>query len=213
MIMLKDIIVNGVRNMIKNIIFDMGQVLMSFEPKGYVDSVAKSPEAAEAILRELFGGPEWPMLDAGAITDEETVARVQKRIPEYAEDVAAVMENWHVLMKPMPGMENIVKHLKGKEYKLYLLSNASMRFYKYYKNVSIFQYFDGIVISAKEKLVKPDKKIYIRLLNRYNLNAGECLFIDDLQANIEGAESVGINGHQFQGRDELSDFLREKELL
>ena len=199
--------------MIKNVIFDMGQVLMSFEPKEYVYGVAKSPESAEAILCELFGGPEWPMLDAGAISDEETVARVQARIPEYAEDVAAVMENWHVLMKPIPGMEDVLKRLKEKGYRLYLLSNASMRFYKYYNGISIFSYFDGIVISAKEKLVKPDKKIYECILDRYNLTANECLFIDDLQANIEGAESVGINGHQFQGHDELLAFLTENKLL
>lgn len=199
--------------MIKNIIFDMGQVLMSFKPEEYVYGVAKSPKAAEAILRELFGGPEWPMLDAGAISDEETVARVQARIPEYAEDVAAVMENWQILMEPIPGMEKILQRIKEKGYRIYLLSNASMRFYKFYKEVELFKYFDGIVISAKEKLVKPDKRIYKCILDRYKLNAGECLFIDDLQANIDGAESVGINGHQFQGPDELSVYLKGENIL
>ena len=199
--------------MIKNIIFDMGQVLMSFKPEKYVYSTAKSPESAEAILRELFGGPEWPMLDAGTITDEETVKRVQARIPVYADDVAAVMENWHLLMKPLLGMEDILSKLKENGYSLYLLSNASIRFYRFYKCISMFGYFDGIVISAKEKLVKPDKRIYRLILSRYGLKADECLFIDDLQDNIDGAGSVGINGHRFKGHDELVSFLKCEKLL
>jgi len=199
--------------MIKNIIFDMGNVLSVYQPQKYVNQIISDPGAAEAVYHELFLGPEWKQLDEGTISEEDAVAQVQARIPRYAEQVRRAMENWHCMMIPMPGMTELVAELKRKGYPLYLLSNASLRFFKYYRNVAVFRYFDGFVISAKEKLVKPNPAIYRCLLERFRLKAAECLFIDDLQENIDGAARVGIPGHRFQGAEELEKHFRKSGIL
>jgi putative hydrolase of the HAD superfamily len=195
--------------MIRNIVFDMGNVLLSYEPEKYVDKIIKDPAGADAVLRELFGGPEWPMLDAGTITEEETVRRVQSRIPRYAALVPRAMERWDDMLTPLPGMPEIVAELKAKGYPLYVLSNMSLRFSRIFQQREIFRYFDGYVFSAIEKIVKPDPAIYRLLLNRFHLNADECLFFDDLPQNVEGAERVGLHAHRFAGTRELALFLKE----
>lgn len=88
-----------------------------------------------------------------------------------------------------------------------------MRFYKYKSKVEMFKMFDGFLISAKEKLLKPDKAIYQRFLTKFGLKADECVFIDDILINIKGAQSVGITAHQFTGADELAGYFREMGIL
>lgn len=199
--------------MIKNIVFDMGKVLLAFEPQKYSHEVIPNADAAEAVLHELFLGPEWPMLDAGTITDEEAVKRVQSRIPQYAESVIRAMEHWDDMLTPLPGMSEILAALKEKGYRLYVLSNMSMRFPGIFENREIFQYFDGYVFSSAEKIVKPDPAIYRCLLNRFRLKAEECLFIDDLPRNIEGAVGVGMSGHPFTGAEELLHYFKSGNIL
>ena len=199
--------------MIKNIVFDMGNVLLAYKPKEYVKTITTDETIADAILKEFLFSQEWIMLDAGEITEEEAVARVQARIPEYAKYVQKAMDNWHTDLTPIEGMDNLVKTLKEKGYNIYLLSNTSLRFYQYQPNVEMFKHFDGFFISAKERLLKPQKEIYEKFLERFNLVSNECLFIDDLEENIKGAESVGIIGHQFRGKDELVEYLKTNGIL
>lgn len=199
--------------MIKNIVFDMGNVLLAYAPEEYIKTVTKDEAAAHAVLKELFCSEEWGMLDAGTITEEEAVARVTARIPQYAETVQQAMDGWHSDLTPIPGMPELVAQLKKKGYGIYLLSNTSMRFFRFQEQVEMFHSFDGFIASAKEKMVKPDKKIYELLCCRYGLNASECLFVDDMQANIDGAVRAGLHGHLFRGAKELSDYFSAAGLL
>ena len=199
--------------MVKNVIFDMGNVLSVYDPQKYMRKLTDDAKAADAVARELFGGPEWRQLDAGTISEDAAVARVQARIPRYAAQVRRAMDEWSNHFVPMPGMQELVARLKAQGYGLYLLSNAGLSFFSYYKKAEVFRYFDGFVISAKEKLLKPDPALYRRLLDRYRLKAEECLFIDDLRENIEGAERVGIKGHCFAGSEELGRYLKRSGIL
>ena len=199
--------------MIKNIVFDMGNVLLAYTPQDYIKTVVEDEVIAKAVLEELFYGDEWQQLDAGSITEEDAVKQVSGRIPKYAEFVQKAMDEWHSNLTPMQGMPEIVKKLKDKNYKIYLLSNASLRFFKYRDKVEMFRCFDGFIVSAQEKLVKPDKAIFDCLCSRYNLNQEECIFIDDVQANIDGAIQAGLHAHLFQGAQELSDYLEEQKIL
>ncbi len=199
--------------MIKNIVFDMGNVLLAYTPQDYIKTVTDDEIIAAAVLKELFYGKEWQDLDAGTITEEDAVKQVNQRIPQYAQYVQSAMDNWHSDLTPMQGMPEIVKRLKDKNYKIYLLSNTSLRFFKYKKKVEMFHCFDGFIVSAQEKLVKPDKAIFDCICNRYNLNCEECIFIDDLQANIDGAASAGFHAHLFTGAQELSDYLEKQKVL
>ncbi len=199
--------------MIKNIVFDMGNVLLAYTPEEYIKTITQDETAAAAVLKELFQSEEWRQLDAGTITEEAAVAQVCARIPQYAAEVKKAMDNWHSDLTPMPGMPEIVIRLKEKGYKIYLLSNTSLRFFQYRDKVQMFRSFDGFIVSAKEKLVKPDVAIFECLCGRYGLLSGECLFIDDLQQNIAGAEKAEFHGHLFRGAEELSRYLEENHLL
>lgn len=199
--------------MIKNAVFDMGNVLSVYDPERYLNRTVDDPKAAKAVLKELFYGPEWKLLDAGGITEKEAVARVKARIPEYAAEVRLAMKNWHCMMTTMPGMADVVSDLKKKGLKLYLLSNTSLRFYRYYKESEIFRLFEGFVISAKEKLVKPDPAIFQRACERFRLVPEECLFVDDVRENVDGAVRAGMTAHLFIGTRELRNFLEQSGIL
>jgi len=200
--------------MIKNIIFDMGNVLLAYTPHEYIKTVTSDEKAAEAILKELFYSSEWLKLDEGIITEEEAVKNVCQRIPQYSELVQKAMDDWHTNLTPIEGMPELVKKLKSKNYGIYLLSNASLRFYSYKDNFEqLFRHFDGIIISAKEKKAKPNRDIYECICERFSLIPEECLFIDDLQRNIDGAIDAGLNAHLFKGPEELNRYLEELNIL
>ena len=117
-------------------------------------------------------------------------------------------------MYPVKGMEDLLKECHEAGYHLYLLSNASERQPVYWPRVPGNQYFEGTVVSALEKTVKPELKIFQILLERYDLKAEECLFIDDLQRNIDGAARAGIKGYLFDGdAGKLRRFIRKEGRL
>lgn len=198
---------------VKNIVFDMGNVLLAYNPQEYVKKVLHNPNAEKAVLQELFFGPEWVQLDAGTITEEQAVRQVKLRIPQYADEVQTAMDFWHSDLNPVEGMPEIIDELKEKNYRIFLLSNTSLRFFSFYKKVKMFEKFDGFIVSAKEKLMKPNQAIYQCLCNRYSLIPKECLFIDDLQKNVDGAIQAGFAGHCFTDSGELKTFLKEKGVL
>lgn len=197
---------------IKNIVFDMGSVLLEYTPREYSHKIITDPKAAEAVYRELFDGDEWKQIDSGVMTEEEAIAQIERRIPQYSDIVQFAMDNWTEALKPMAGMPEIVGRLKEKHYRIFLLSNTSLRFLKFRYNFEMFKNFDGFIISAKEKMVKPNPAIYKLLYSRFKLNPSECLFIDDLQANIDGAEKTGMHGHLFKGSEELDSYLNSSVL-
>ncbi|QAT49732.1 HAD family phosphatase [Caproiciproducens sp. NJN-50] len=199
--------------MVRNVVFDMGNVLSDYNPRKYAESLLEDPEAADAVVKELFGGPEWLLLDAGTIEESYAVSEVQKRIPQFAEAVATAMDHWRCVLDPVPGMPELVDRIRQNGYRLYLLSNVSLRFLRFYGEVAMFRHFDGFLISAEEKLVKPDPAIYRRLCEKFELLPSECLFIDDMQENIDEAVRQGFQGHRFAGAEELERFLTGERIL
>ena len=192
---------------IKNIVFDMGMVLLKYEPLEYCLKMVNDPKAAKAIYENLFCGNEWVQVDSGVMTEAECITSVQKRIPQYAEYVAPAMADWPASMSAMPGMEGFVGKLKDKGYGLYVLSNTSPRFYEFSKSYSVFRYFDGKIVSATEKLTKPDPAIYRLLCSRFRLLPEECVFVDDVQVNVDAARNIGMVAHRFEGVAELSTYF------
>ena len=200
--------------MIRNIVFDMGKVLLDYEPLAVCYAYTDREEDVEQIGRELFFAEELVLLDQGLITDEKALDRVKKRLPEerlqkLAEESLA---HWHEYnLRPMAGMEELVRTLKEAGYGIYLCSNASLRLRSYETEIPGHQYFDGTVVSAEEKLLKPDPAIYHRLFEKYHLKPEECFFIDDRAENIEGARSCGMDGYCFCDGDveKLQCFLQK----
>lgn len=201
--------------MIKNIIFDMGQVLIHWRPFMFVQGFDLSKEEEALLIKEVFTNREWPQLDRGTISDEEAIASINKRLPEtYHPVVEEIITGWWKRpLVPMEGMEEVVRELKENGYGIYLLSNASIWLRQYFHRIPGSQYFDGHIVSAEHKLLKPQHEIYETLFECYDLVPEECFFIDDSPYNIEGAYMCGMPGTVFHGDvEELRASLKAADI-
>lgn len=189
--------------MIKNIIFDMGNVLMDYNPQVPLDLYCKTEEEKEVIRRELFGGSEWVQGDLGNITEEELYEKVRNRIPQkWHDSLRKCVYQWDVCMVPLPEALKFYQYAKQKGYHMYVLSNASRKFYEYFPRFAPLKEFDGIVVSADLHMIKPDIRIYKYLLEKYELKPEECLFIDDRADNVAAAKQAGMQGQVYEGEFE-----------
>ena len=180
--------------MIKNIIFDLGNVLLDFNPRNYLKNKIEE-KYIENVYEAIFKSKEWPMLDRGPITEKEAEKNIITRNKEYENEIKEAFNNWYELLTPIQISVQILNSLKKKGYKLYYLSNFHCAAFDYVSdNYDFFKLFDGGVVSYREKLLKPEKEIYMRILRRYALNPEESVFIDDTLENVYAAEKCGIRG-------------------
>ena len=196
--------------MIKNIVLDFGQVLVHFEPKYMVGVYVKDKADAELLEKVVFDRLYWDRLDAGTITNEETIEKINKRIPERLWDVASkIYYNWIYNIPEMEGMRELIKFLKENyDLKFYLLSNISNYFASHSDEIPILKELDKCVFSAPIGIVKPSKAIFEHLCSYCNIKPEESIFIDDNLANIEGASEFGINTYTFDGdAEKLKQYL------
>lgn len=190
--------------MIRNIVFDMGRVLLNYDPLKVCWQYTDSEEDVKRMDQALFSSPEWILLDNGLITEDEAMAIVKGRLEEdrLKEMAHQCMAHWHEYnISPKEGMGELVRDLKEKGYRIYLCSNASHRLRVYQNEIPGIQLFDGILVSAEERLLKPDPAIYQRLFDKFSIAPEESYFIDDLKANIDGAKEAGMDGYCFADGD------------
>lgn len=200
--------------MIKNIILDMGNVLLDFRPEVSVKHFFEDEEDRKLIMKELFNGPEWIMADRGLITNSRRFDGVSKRVPERLhEKLKACVEGWDMCMcihngsveyskQVHVGAPEFCELMKQKGYRLFVLSNACDRFHHYFPRYFDLSLFEGIIVSSDVKMLKPDREIYLYLLEKYKLVPEECLFIDDREENVLGAKECGLQGVVFDGEYE-----------
>ena len=185
--------------MIRNILFDMGNVLIRFDREYFIDRLGVAPEDKPLLMREVFQSVEWVQMDRGSIVEVQAVAEICKRLPPRLHDAAEkLVAMWDRPILPIEGMYELVAELKNAGYGIYLLSNASLRQHEYWPRIPAHVFFDGTIISADEGVMKPGAEYYLRALNRFGLKAEECFFVDDMPANVEGALFCGIPGAIFR---------------
>lgn len=185
--------------MIKNIVFDMGNVLISYDTRRYLDKYVQYEEGKEILLKEVFNSIEWLRMDRGTMESDDAIKSICKRVPEkYHNPVVELIKNWHMDIPSYEEMESLVKRVKEAGYKIYLLSNTSSRYYKFRVNIPALRYFDGEFISADWRLLKPDLQIYKKFFNYFSLKPSECYFIDDSIVNIEAANEAGMKGFVYR---------------
>lgn len=193
--------------MLKNVIFDFGGVVCTFSQDAILDDFCTG-EAHARLKPVLFRS--WQALDEGTADYEEYVAETLKLLDGEDKQIAQrFFREWHRSMRPIPGVWALIGELKARGYGVYLLSNASTWFAGHLDDYPILRLFDGRLISAPEKMAKPEERIYRLALERFGLNAAETLFVDDRAENTEAAERVGIAGYVFDGDAEK---LRERIL-
>ena len=188
----------------KNILFDMGNVLVTYNPEWVIQRYTEDEELIREVKNIVFHSQEWFLLDAGLIEEEKAERNWMERLSsDKARELAHLsFQNWHLYnMKTIPGTAEIIRALKENGKEIYLLSNASMRLLSIYKEViPAVECFSGIFYSAAHKCVKPQDIIYERFLKEYSLNPSDCFFIDDLEENISAAKAVGISGAVMKSR-------------
>lgn len=201
--------------MIKNIIFDMGGVLIDYNPEKVIYGIFEK-ETADILLKEIFRNSLWNDKDRGIIFPAEIMEKVRDRIPaEVFERVSGMVDNFYPYMPPFEKMYGFVKMLKDKGFGIYLLSNASPDFHERRNGIPALSLFDGVIISADHKLLKPEKEIYEKLYETFSLLPEECFFIDDVPANIDGAAATGMQGHCYYhgDLDVLIADMKERKII
>jgi putative hydrolase of the HAD superfamily len=195
----------------RNLIFDLGNVLISFRPAEFLTSKNYSPELRETILNDIFRSREWLMIDEGIITVPEAIDSIETRSSLKRPEISKIFNCRKEILVPIPSNAKILPELKKEGFKLYYLSNFPLDIYEEIRNsYDLFSYFDGGIISAEVKLAKPDLRIYRLLLEKYSLTAGECLYIDDLQVNVAAAEAAGMKGYHTEGSLEIAEEVKKR---
>ncbi len=179
--------------MIKNVVFDFGGVLMDWNPRYFYRTYFKDEKEMEYFLSHICTD-EWNAEQDRGRTFDEGVNLLLLQYPQYAEPIRMYKDRWECMLKgEFPRSVELLKRLKEDGFGIYGLTNWSAETIPLaYAKYDFFSLFDGIVVSGEEKLIKPDPKIYGILLKRYNLTAGNTLFIDDSPANIETARRLGF---------------------
>lgn len=190
--------------MLKNFIFDFGEVLVKFDTKYMTEQFIENHDDVKLVEEVVFDRLYWDKLDEGRITDEEVKAGIRSRLPKNLSDNAClVYDNWYKNLPFIDGMREILNEIKQSGGRLYLLSNISVGFAENYSTVpeikEVLDMFDGLVFSGKLGITKPSKEIFNYVIEKYNLKFEESVFIDDRKVNVEGARRVGINTFLFEG--------------
>ena len=196
--------------MIRNIVLDMGNVLLDYNPAFVLNAFCSSEEEKEIIDRELFNGPEWKLGDRGDIKDKDRFELVKGRVPEkYHEALRNCADHWDICMTPLDGAKEFCEQVKNSGYGIYILSNASDLFYVYFPKFLPLDFFNGVFVSSDYHMLKPDVNIYKAFLEKYSLKAYECLFVDDREDNVAGAGAAGLNTFRFKGNyEQVIKFLK-----
>jgi putative hydrolase of the HAD superfamily len=185
---------------IKNLLMDLGNVTLSFDPKAMVSPWVESEADRDQILRAVFLHPDWSRGDGGGITEAELRENARERLPERLhEALDNVLLHWPEYLTALPGAREFMLDMKARGLKLYALSNAPLRYQEFRKDLPLVDLFDGEVISALIGRSKPGAEFFRYALDTYSLNPEECLFADDLEPNVLGARAAGIEACVFDG--------------
>lgn len=196
--------------MIRNVIFDLGNVLISFRPSEYLDKKEYSKEVKASILSDIFNTKEWLQLDNGDITVPEAINSIAARSSLTKEEIAGIFNLRTDIMVPVHQNVILLPELKKRGFRLYYLSNFPIDIFQTIRSDNdFFNYFDGGLISAEVRYSKPDKRIYEILMEKYSLIPGECLFIDDLEVNVRAAKETGMEGLVTYGSEKISDSIND----
>lgn len=196
--------------MIKNIIFDIGNVLAAFRWKEFIEELGFTGGKAKALAEATTLSPLWKETDRGVMPLNDVIESMIAAHPELEEEIRLFFRDRRRLVMEYDYSVGWIKSLKERGYRIYLLSNYSEDHFKYISHTfGFFGLEDGRVISYQEKLLKPDLQIYKILLDRYSLKPEECVFLDDSADNAAGAEKAGIKGIVFKDYEQGSRMLEE----
>ena len=183
--------------MIRNVVFDIGGVLLDWNPRYLYRTLIPDPDAMEQFLSEVCT-MEWnSRLDAGQ-SYAEACDELAERHPDHAELIHAWKRQDEMIGGEIAGTADLVRRLRARQVPLYLLTNHPSDTYSSRRDrFEVLRLFDGAIVSGDERTLKPSREIFDLLATRFGLVPAETLFIDDLPANVEGARAAGLEAHRF----------------
>jgi HAD superfamily hydrolase (TIGR01509 family) len=184
---------------IRNVIFDLGGVVLNWNPDQIVSRFAAHPTLRSSFKESTVGHSDWRQFDRGTLTELEMVERIQSRTGRSTREVSRIMDAVRDSLTEKLESVKLLRKLRERGVNLYCLSNMPASIYAHLRERHGFwDVFQGIVISGEIKMMKPEAEIFTHLLEKFKLAAEETVFVDDLAANIEGATAVGLQGVLFR---------------
>lgn len=195
---------------IDTIVFDLGGVLVDWNPAHLYEKIFPDPKERRFFLENICT-PDWNAAQDGGRTIAEATKILVARHPEYRHAIQAYYERWEEMFRgPIPGTLEIFYRLtENPDYKVYALTNwSSETWERGLKLFPFFSLFDGILVSGYEKTMKPEPEIYHLLLDRFGLDPGKLVFFDDSEKNVIAAQKSGFNAFVFQSPEQLKSSLK-----
>lgn len=193
----------------KNVVFDLGGVVVDWNPQRLLQEYPGDKALPVSLFEKGFFQEYWIDFDRGTVSQEKMVEEMSDFSHRPFQECWDFVEYIKHSLTDIPKTVELIKRLSVEGYNLYCLSNMSIEFYDYLKVRDVFTYFDGQIISALEKLVKPEPGIYMRLVERYHVEPEETLFIDDLSQNTEAAGKLGFHTVLFSDREKGYDQINK----
>ena len=194
--------------MIKNIIFDVGMVLVNWDPHAAFQELGFDEKTEEAVGNATVYSDAWNESDRSLLDAEEQLAVFVQNAPEYEKEIRQAIYNYKDMAHQYAYTKPWLKELKEKGLRLYYLSNyGEFGVQETLEALDFRELMDGGIFSYEVKMIKPSRWIFEELLYRYKLNREEAVFFDDSAANAEAACQVGLHGIQFTGYEDAHQKL------
>ncbi len=193
--------------MIKNIIFDLGGVLISWDPYKHLLKLFEK-EIADFLLQRVFESEDWVLMDQGIYTEKELWDKKKRELPEYRDCLSILETEMPSWLVPVEENVALIPRLKDLGFGVYVLSNFSANNFELVRSqCSFFELLDGMVISSHVKVVKPDEEIYRIIIEKYSLVPDQCLYIDDRKENVETGRKLGFRAIYLERPGHLKEIL------
>lgn len=195
-----------------NIIFDLGNVLIEWNKEKILSKICKNDLEYNLFNQFVFQSNLWIDLDNGKISLEFLENQlIDEMGHQYQDQIHELVWNWFNYVDLYDEVYELIKQLKKKNFQIYVLSNTSSIFHILLDSVlsKVSSVLDGYVISCEVKMMKPQKEIYLSLVNKYQLDIKDCIFLDDLEENVEAARTLCIKAFQIKERKEISNILKD----
>jgi len=197
-----------------NIIFDLGGVTLSWSSDLFLSHNFNNKEQYDTAYNYILNTPLWAELDKGTVSHNDSVKIASKESGFSEKTVEKLINAIPDVLLPIDETLDIIKELKGKGHKLYVLSNMSLRAAdEIEKKYNFWDLFDGIMFSSRVKMIKPDNEIFLHILEKYNLNVNDSVFIDDTEINVKAAQNLGFKTVHFKTPSQCEQELKKLNCL
>ena len=193
-----------------NVVFDLGGVVFTWDPDKLIADIIDNKEIHHIVRSKIINHHDWNDLDRGILPEEEAIQRGSNRTGIPESELRRLMQAVPPFLIPIDDTVQLIQDLKNNHNKLYVLSNMHIASINHIENkYSFWDLFDGTVVSCRINKIKPDPDIYQYLLDTYQLNINETVFIDDTAINLKTAADLGITTIKFENPDQCRNELEE----